>query len=192
MTEPVETINTRSSKIRAAFEGWLQSEWRSGARLIVLEGLPKSGKTTLTKRPFRIDARRSVNIEIDRFFPHNVDLQRLSYVEAINRSALDRDMRAKLGSASPVVVVEGPVAWPLIESIAAEFLERDCVRRVYLKRMLHLKPDFWVDEDLLEDPARWRPTNFDRSIYRYHAQRPWCDVDLVLERVETATEHDVC
>jgi hypothetical protein len=190
MTKPVETINTPSSKIRAAFGGWLQSEWRSGARLIVLEGLRGAGKTTLTKLPFSVDARKSVNISIDNFC-RDVTPLKFSYSEAVDQSALRKAMPAKLGSASPLVVVEGPVAWPLIEPIvAAEFLERDCVRRVYLKRMMHLKPDFWVDGDLLENRDRWRPTGFDRSIYSYHEQRPWFDADLVLERVETAAEHD--
>jgi chloramphenicol 3-O-phosphotransferase len=114
MTGPVETINIPSSKIRAAFEGWLQSEWRSGARLIVLEGLRGAGKTTLTKRPFSVDARQSVNISIDQFCREYIPLK-VSYLEAVDQSALRTAMRAKLCSKSPAVVVEGPVAWPLIE-----------------------------------------------------------------------------
>jgi hypothetical protein len=34
----------------------------------VLEGLTGSGKTTLTERPFLVDGKCSLNIEIDQFF----------------------------------------------------------------------------------------------------------------------------
>ena len=70
-----QTINIPSCKIRAAFEGWLQSECQSGARLIVLEGLTGSGKTTLSERPFSIGAGKSVNIGIDQFCRQSIDLK---------------------------------------------------------------------------------------------------------------------
>ena len=181
MTAPVETINIASSEIRAAFENWLVSEYRSGARLIVLEGLSGSGKTTLTKLPFSIGVGQSENIAIDQFCYYNIP-KGAPYREAVNWVALRKVVRAALGSA-PVVVVEGPVAWPLIEPIADAELQRDCIRRVYLKRMMLLRAKIWVDEDFLADPARWPPSDFHRSIYEYHAQRPWCDANLVLERI---------
>jgi hypothetical protein len=82
-----------------------------------------------------------------------------------------------------VVVIEGPMAWPLVEPISA--LTRDRIRRVYLKRMMRLKPDFWVHEDYLGDPNFWPPADYHRAIYRYHAERrPWLDADLVFERIE--------
>jgi hypothetical protein len=177
------TITISSCKIRAAFEDWLQSECQSGARLIVLQGLTGSGKTTLSERPFSIGAGKSVNIEIDQFCRQYIPLRGLRYLQAIDQAALRTRVRAALDSGSPAVVVEGPVAWPLIARIARADLQR--VRRVYLKRMMRLKPDFWVDEDFLKDPARWPPLDFHRSIYQYHArQRPWRDADLVLERIE--------
>jgi hypothetical protein len=180
-----QNINIPSCKIRAAFEGWLQSECLSGARLIVLEGLTGSGKTTLSERPFSIGAGKSVNIGIDQFCRQFIPLKGVRYFEAVDRAALRTAVRAALASASPVVVVEGPVSWPLIARIAGANLQRDCIRRVYLKRMMRLKPDLWVDEDFLKDPARWPPSDFHRSIYQYHARRrPWRDADLVLERIE--------
>jgi hypothetical protein len=76
------------------------------------------------------------------------------------------------------------MAWPLVDEPMAE-VGRDRVRRVYLKRMMRLKPDFWVDEDYLNDPEKWPPTDYHRSIYQYHAEhRPWVNADLVLERIE--------
>jgi hypothetical protein len=111
----------------------------------------------------------------------------LTYPDAIGRPALEASLRAGLASAAPVVVIEGPMAWPLVEPIAE--LSQDHIRRVYLKRMMHLKPDFWIDEDFLNDPNRWPPFNFHRSIYRYHAEhRPWLDANLVLERIEADDE----
>jgi hypothetical protein len=95
---------------------------------------------------------------------------------------VDAAIRVALASAL-IVIVEGPIAWPLVESIAE--VERDRMRRVYLKRMMRLKPDFWTDEDYLNDPNCWPPTDYHRSIYQYHAEcRPWLGADLVLERIE--------
>jgi hypothetical protein len=179
-------IQISSSKLRRAFASWLATECRLGARLIVLEGLTGTGKTTLTKRPFSVGGRRSQNIEIDQFFPEMFPITR-KYADAINRQALQVRLRAALASAAPAVVAEGPMAWPLVEPIAD--VPRDQIRRVYLKRTMYSKPNFWIDEDFLNDPNRWPPTDFRRSIFRYHAEhRPWLDADLVLERIEAEDE----
>src|SRR5262249_39692359 len=65
MTGRVETIQTPSSEMRAAFERWLATACRRGVRLVVLEGLTGSGKSFLTGRPFSIGAEHSANIEVD-------------------------------------------------------------------------------------------------------------------------------
>ena len=145
-------------------------------------GAQRSGKSTLTKLPFSIGVGQSENIAIDRFCHKNIPSKGVSYREAVNRVALRKVVRTALGSA-PVVVVEGPVAWPLIEPIADAKLQRACIRRVYLKRMMPLRAKIWVDEDFLANPASWPPSDFHRSIYEYHAQGPWSDANLVLERI---------
>jgi hypothetical protein len=147
-----------------------------------------SGKTTLAERRFLVDGKRSLNIEIDQFFPEDTPIPLGStYLDAINQQSLQARLRTALASAAPVVVAEGPMAWPLIEPIAD--VSRDHIRRVYLKRMRHLQPEIWVEEDFLNNPNRWPPTGFHRSIYRYHAEhRPWLDADLVLERIEAEAE----
>ena len=62
---------------------------------------------------------------------------------------------------------------------------RYLVRRVYLKRMMRLRPEIWCDEDRIDDEGRWPPGEYHRAIHRYHAeQRPWLDADLVLERID--------
>jgi hypothetical protein len=181
-----KVIRIASSQLRRAFANWLATECQSGARLIVLEGLTKAGKTTLTGRPFPIGAGRSLNIEIDEFFPQDVPLKGV-YPEAIDRPALQASLRAGLVSAAPVVVIEGPMAWPLVQPIAEVPL--DCIRRVYLKRMRRLQPHVWSDEDFINDPTRWPPIDFYRSIYRYHMEQlPWLDANLVLERIATKNE----
>jgi chloramphenicol 3-O-phosphotransferase len=178
-----ETIVAASSEIRAEFERWLASACRSGVRLVVLEGLTGSGKTTLIETPFSVGAGCSVNIEIDGFCRQEIPLKGISYLDAIDRSALQLAVRAALASAAPVVVMEGPIARPLVDAIAK--IKRVHVRHAYLKRMMHLKPDFWIDEEYLNDPDDWPPTDFHRSIYQYHAERqPWLNADLVLERIE--------
>jgi hypothetical protein len=182
MTRCVETIQAPSSELRAAFEGWLASADRSGARLVVLEGLTNSGKSFLTQRPFLVDSGQSAIIEVDQFLRKPVP-RTVHYPDAIDRRGLQSAIRAALASA-PIVVIEGPMAWPLVDEPMAE-VGRDRVRRVYLKRMMRLKPDFWVDEDYLNDPEKWPPTDYHRSIYQYHAEhRPWVNADLVLERIE--------
>jgi hypothetical protein len=182
MTRCVETIQAPSSELRAAFEGWLASADRSGVRLVVLEGLTNSGKSFLTQRPFLVDSGQSANIEVDQFLRKPVP-RTVHYPDAIDRRGLQSAIRAALASA-PIVVIEGPMGWPLVDEPMAE-VGRDRVRRVYLKRMMRLKPDFWVDEDYLNDPEKWPPTDYHRSIYQYHAEhRPWVNADLVLERIE--------
>jgi chloramphenicol 3-O-phosphotransferase len=175
------TTQSASSELRAVFEDWLATENRSGARLVVLEGLTNSGKSFLTERPFLVDSGRSANIEIDQFLRTPVP-PTVRYPDAVDRVALRAAIEAALASA-PVVVIEGPMAWPLVAPIAQ--VSRDRIRRVYLKRMMRLKPDFWIDEDYLNDKNGWPPTDYHRSIYQYHAEhRPWVNADLVLERVE--------
>jgi hypothetical protein len=174
----VELIQAPSSTIRAAFKNWLATAWRAGARLVVLEGLMAAGKTTLTK-PLRVGAGRSVSISIDQFWRHDTPLSGVDYVDAVDRQALQARLRARLASVAPIIVVEAPVAWPLVEPIAE--VARDRIRRVYLKRMMHSN---WIDEDFLADASHWPPIDFHRSIYQYHAERkPWLDADLVLERI---------
>jgi chloramphenicol 3-O-phosphotransferase len=149
--------------------------------LVVLEGLTASGKSFLTERPFSVGAGQSANIEIDQFLRKPVP-PTVCYPDAVDRAALQAAIREALASA-PVVVVEGPMAWPLIEPVAE--VGRDRVRRVYVKRMMHQKPDFWIDEDYLSDSNYWPPTDYHRSIYQYHAKfRPWLGADVVLERIE--------
>ena len=79
------------------------------------------------------------------------------------------------------------MVWPLVKPIVDVL--RDRIRRVYLKRMRRLQPNIWAEEDFLKNSNRWPPTEFHRSIYRYHAEhRPWLDADLVLERIEAEDE----
>jgi hypothetical protein len=135
-----------------------------------------------------VDGKRSLNIAIDQFFPADTAMPTgWTYLDAINQQSLQAGLRKALASAASVVVAEGPLAWPLIEPIAA--VSRDRIRRVYLKRMVHLQPDVWTDEDFINDPTRWPPANFLRSIYGYHnEQRPWLEANLVLERIMTKNE----
>jgi hypothetical protein len=172
-----ETIRVPFTYVRAAFRGWLARAHGSGIRLAVLEGLSNAGKSHLTEGRFMIGGRASTCIEVDRFLRRPV-LPTTSYPDAIDRSALAK----ALASPTPIVVVEGPMAWPLVDPVP---VGRYLVRRVYLKRMMRLRPDIWSDEDRINDEGRWPPGDYHRAIYRYHAdRRPWLDADLVLERID--------
>ena len=178
------TIRTSSAEIRTAFEQWLGLH--RGLRLVILEGLTSSGKTTLTRQPFAIEADVSVNIEVDEFLDRPVPGTTI-YVDAIDRPALDAAMESAIAS-SPLVVVQGAIAWPFAGPVATR-LGKGCVGRVYLKRMRRLHPETWADEEYLVDRAWWPPTEYHRSIYRYHAeQQPWVSADLILERIESDDE----
>jgi hypothetical protein len=96
-------------------------------------------------------------------------------------------LRAAIDAAvvsSPLVVVQGAIAWPIVQP-AMVTLSKVRIRRVYLKRMMRSRPEFWQDEDAILDPELWPPTDYHRSIYRYHAdQQPWLMAELIIERAE--------
>jgi hypothetical protein len=179
---PAKIIRAQSSEVRAAFAQWLVLEHRIGTKLIILEGLTLSGKTTLTQRPFLLGGERSMNIGMDCFLPQEVP-DATPYLAAINQSAMLEEIQRAL-SEQPLVILEGAIVWPAVEPVIAK-LGANGVRRVYLKRMARLIPDFWADEDFISDAEWWPPTEFHRSIYRYHAeQSPWLNCDLIIERIE--------
>jgi hypothetical protein len=176
-----QKIRSFSPEIRNVFAHWLASERRAGVRLIVLEGLTLSGKSTVTKEPFAVGTGLSGNVHLDDFLRRPVP-ETTAYVDAIDSAALKIAIRAAIASTS-LAIVEGAIAWPFSETMTT--IAKECVRRVYIKRMRKLNPDFWVDEDSLFDRSWWPPTDYHRSIYKYHAeQQPWLAADLVLERIE--------
>jgi hypothetical protein len=176
-----KTIRASSSDVSTAFAQWLGVEFRAGIKLVILEGLTSSGKTTLTKLPFDLDGRPSTNIEMDDFLPPSVP-DATTYLAAIDQSTMLSEVEKALCEPS-LVILQGAIVWPAVELLAAR--PDVNVRRVYLKRMMHLLPDFWADEEFILDPECWPPTGFHRSIYRYHAeQRPWLKCDLIIERIE--------
>ena len=134
----------------------------------------------LTERPFTIGGHQSVNIALDGFLPASVP-DSTAYLDAIDRPALEAAMHANVG-VSPITIIEGPIAWPLVQRVAIT-LGQDRVRRVYIKRMMRLKPDFWLDEHLLAE-QNWPSPKYFRSINEHHAnEKPWLKANLVLERV---------
>jgi chloramphenicol 3-O-phosphotransferase len=136
MTKPT-TIHVSSNEIRSAFERSL-TDGAGETRFVILEGLTGSGKTTLTERPFALGTRHSVNIELDSFLRRPVS-ETTPYIDAIDRAALDAAVAAV--DTSPIVIVQGAIGWPLVQSVTA-LLEKDFIRGVYLKRMWRLRPDF--------------------------------------------------
>jgi len=178
------TIRGSSSEVRTAFADWLSVEFRGGVKLVILEGLTASGKTTLTKQPFIIDGRPSTNLEMDDFLPLSLPNAATPYLAAIDQAAMLAEVENAM-SEPPLVILQGAIVWPAVKPITAGAN----VRRVYLKRMMHVLPDCWVDEDCILDRECWPPTGFHRSIYRYHAlQQPWLKCDLMIERIEDAPE----
>jgi hypothetical protein len=187
-----KTILKSSSETRAAFAEWLRVEFQTGVKLVILEGLTSSGKTTLTNQPFTLDGRPSTNIEMDDFLPPSLPDDETPYLAAIHQSEMLEKVEKALREPS-LVILQGAIVWPAVESITAR-LGVNGVRRVYLKRMMHLLPDYWADEDFILNSEFWPPTGFHRSIYRYHAeQQPWLKCDLIIERIEEKKRpYEIC
>lgn len=181
MTSP-KIIRATSSEARTAFAHWLAVELPAGIKLVILEGLTASGKTTLTKLPFVLGGRHSINIAMDSFLPQGVE-EGTPYLAALDQSAMLEAIQEALSDPA-TIILEGAIVRPAVASVISR-LGVNGVRRVYLKRMAHSMPDFWADEDFISDPEYWPPGEFHRSIYKYHAvQSPWLDCDLIVERIE--------
>src|SRR5579871_4832168 len=106
-------ISAQSSEVRAAFEQWLASERRIGAKLVVLEGLTLSGKTTLTKQPFLLGGEHSTNVGMDSFLPKRV-ADTTAYLEAIDHTAMLERIEQALRE-PPLIVLEGAIVWPAVQ-----------------------------------------------------------------------------
>jgi hypothetical protein len=178
MSAKQQVIRADSSEIRHKFEQWLAQAWGSGARLVIVEGLMKSGKSTLTKEPIVLFDKRSRTIELDRFLrrPVNPDAE---YMAAIDIEAATSAIRQAMTAA--MVIAEGPMAWPVTQR-EREDMTPSAVRRVYLRRMAARNPDDWEDFEFAqnEDESRGK---FFLSIDRYHVRtEPWLAADIILER----------
>jgi hypothetical protein len=175
----VITLRRTSAEIRHAFADWLVGQRMFGVRLVVLEGLMLSGKSTLTEGLPGV-------IDLDHFLKRPVP-ETIAYVDAVDQTAMAEALTDVFATFS-LVIMQGAVAWPLFQTIDTT-LTRDRIRRVYLKQMRKLNPDIWATEDLLLKPFNWPRAEYARSVYRYHAeQRPWLVADLVLERIRTDDE----
>jgi hypothetical protein len=181
-------IRCSSADIRSIFEGWVASWSAAGVRLVVLEGAMMSGKSFLTQQPLTLGRCQSINIEVDGLTRQT---NNEGYIAAVRRDALDAAIRDGLAT-SPTVIVQGAIAWPLVQAEVDE-ISLGVVRRVYLKRMMRTTPDHWRDAHQFLDPNAL-PRFFGEvgnSIDRHHTeQRPWLSADLVLERVEADGEDD--
>lgn len=133
-----------------------------------------------------LDGRPSDNIELDKFFPTQPSGD-TEYMLAIDIEGASAAIRQALDTA-PLVIVEGPMAWPVTEIIRAG-MPTDSVRRVYLKRMSKRNPDEWEELEFAQMENDGRGKYF-ASIDRYHVkQQPWQCADLILER--TGREDDL-
>ena len=179
MSKMTQIIRVSSAEIRAVFTTWLATQIGVGVRLVILEGLSGVGKSWLTREPFISDGWAAETIEVDHFRKDPVGSK--SYVSAIDRAALEAAIDAALVSLLAIVIVEGPIVWPFARSAVTK-IGPECVRRVYLKRMMKPNPDVWVDEGFEQ---RKHPEEYFQSIIRYHANKPWLAADVILERVES-------
>jgi hypothetical protein len=76
-----------------------------------------SGKSWLTKEPLALGSRQSVNIEVDGLTRPAATGE--GYMAAVRLDSLDAAIREGL-AASPTVIVQGAIVWPLVQAVAAE------------------------------------------------------------------------
>jgi hypothetical protein len=180
-----QEIRADSSEIRTEFAKWLAQERLAGARLVILEGLMKSGKSELTKEPETLSP-SSNTIELDKFIrkPANPETP---YLSAIDIEAANQAIKQAMATA-PLVIAEGAMAWPVTQQ-AREEVSPKVIRRVYLKRMSARNPNEWEELEFAQTEVKWRGEYF-LSIDRYHVEtKPWFAADLILERTGRDEEH---
>jgi hypothetical protein len=138
----------------------------------------------LTQQPFALGSRYSKSVELDHFLRRPVALE-TEYITALDVEAAIKSITEACRIA-PLVIVEGPIVWPVVEPILRAGHSRE-ICRVYLKRMSSTHPDVWHDGDFLYEYEP--PGAYFRSITRYHRQeRPWLLADAVFERIGTDDE----
>jgi hypothetical protein len=162
------------SEIRPQFAEWLSDAEREGVRLIVLEGLTGSGKTSLAESFFPWLS----CIYADDHLTRGMANSSWSAMYRMEGAALEvgTSLREPL-----LTLFEGAIAWPTVEPLLG-VVE---LRRVYIKRMQF--PGFWADESELEATDLPPSLALRKSILEYHRdERPWEKADLVLERLNEA------
>ncbi len=156
-----QTITAPSDQIREAFARWLAG--LDQVRLVVLEGITKSGKTTIVDQPFvASDGSLSKNIGVDDFLPPSGTVSpEARFLDVLDHTRLLAAVKAALKS-SHLVIVEGAIVRPVIESVV-DALGSQSVRRVYLKRMSRTMSDYWacISECLSRTCSPlWRPDGY--------------------------------
>lgn len=169
-----QVLRVRSDEIVSEFRKWLPNQ--APLSLVVIEGLPSAGKSTLLEGLTDVATR----IELDKLLIANGPNDVAWSDRVRGEGGLREKLQSALGS-HRLVVVEGPAAWPVVEE--AHSLPRSEVRRVYLKRLsMSGGVPSWLDGDgLAEHAAGCAP--YYRDIYEYHASEPWRLADLIVERL---------
>ena len=168
---------TEPENILPAFKRWVDEQGTLGAKLIIVDGLPGAGKSTLTS------AAGEAGIDLDDYLPKAQTDGQTSWLDLVLAGGAMSAVRAKL-SQHNVIVVCGAQASPALEVIAGE-LGSGAVRRVYIKRVtVHNGHTSWDDGTGLLEHAAASPPYF-KSIYEHHGrEQPWSAADLVIERVD--------
>ena len=99
---------------------WLQAQ--PAVRLVVIEGLPGAGKSHLIKQIEGLHPCLELDEILDRPVPNEVP-----WTEAATLAGAAEAL-SELLARHPLVIVEGPAAWPVIASVAAK--HEPAVRRI--------------------------------------------------------------
>jgi hypothetical protein len=153
----------------AAFTTWLTDELLAGVRLVLMEGLPRAGKSRL----LRGLPPGAIGLQLDNLIPDG-ELETESWTSAVLRKGAVSEIW-RLLSANHLVIADGISAWGALEGKFPV-----STRLVYVTRLDRYGGD--VDRNL----GPLAPASIPLAeAYRHHDEdRPWERADLLVERVD--------
>ena len=179
----IPVIRAEDSRLKALVSDWLNDNLKPSVNMIVIEGLPCSGKSTLQANLSIDDAYK---FELDQYLPSPCSAE-TKWIDHILQSKAIRDIENSCAARSRTLI-EGPAAGLLLQELSPK-PDRQNILRIYIKEMSTSGGQItWFGHEFLKDfAAERRP--FWKSIYdHHHVDKPWMQADLVVERIPEENE----
>lgn len=179
----IAELHASDPNFRDQVVGWVTGKVRSGSRVLLIDGLPGSGKTALAQElQGALDGARVVHL--DAFLRRGRE-GALPWSDAVIRGDAAREIRDAVSAAGGLAIIEGACASEVWERVAPA--PELAVVRIYARK-LSVSGGLvsWTDGEWLDPEALGiRRSAFMQSIDDYHrARRPWLSADLVVSRID--------
>jgi hypothetical protein len=174
----IPVIRAGDSRLKALVSNWLNDNLKPSVNMILIEGLPYSGKSTLHASLSLDDA---CKFEFDQYLPSPCSAE-TRWIDYILQSKAIRAIENSCATRSRTLI-EGPAAGFLLQELSPK-PDRHNMLRIYIKEMsTSVGQITWFGREFLKDfAAERRP--FWRSVYDHHdVDKPWMQADLVIERI---------